>query len=175
MAELWRTVYLSLGSNAGDRRKNLQRAVAALVAAGLRHLRCSSLYETQPLGGPPQRFFLNAVVEARSSWMPLSLLQHLKAIERALGRRPGRRWGPRPIDIDILFYGGLRIRHPQLQIPHPELYHRRFVLVGLHELAPHWRDPATHRSIRELQGWAAGPGLVRRVEGPEWCRGKQGS
>jgi 2-amino-4-hydroxy-6-hydroxymethyldihydropteridine diphosphokinase len=171
MAGSWRTVYLSLGSNTGDRRRNLQRAVAALLAAGLRRLRCSSLYETQPVGGPPQRFFLNAVVEAQTCLMPLSLLQHLKGIERALGRRPECHWGPRPMDIDILFYGRLRIRHPQLRIPHPELPRRSFVLLGLHELTPFWRDPATSRSIRELLGRASGLGLVRRVEGPEWCSG----
>lgn len=160
-----RTVYLSLGSNLGDRQSNLRRALEKLAAAGLHLQRCSSLYETEPVGFPYQRFFLNCVAELQTTLMPLELLRTTQRIERELGRRPTFRWGPRPIDIDILFYGQSIIRLPELHVPHPRLYARRFVLLPLHELAPELLDPLTGHSIAHLLASTPDRSLVRRWGG----------
>jgi 2-amino-4-hydroxy-6-hydroxymethyldihydropteridine diphosphokinase len=127
-------VYLALGSNLGDRRANLRAALAALEEAGVRILLRSFAWETPPVPAdqPP---FLNAAALAETALPPPDLLALLKQIEHALGRRPGRRWGPRPIDIDILFYGDLELETPDLVIPHPRIAERAFVLAPLSEVA----------------------------------------
>ena len=126
-------VAIALGSNLGDRLGNLRAAIAALEAAGIAVVRRSFAWETPPVPAdqPP---FLNAAVLAETSLPPAALLAELKAIEHALGRRPGRRWGPRPIDLDILFYGDLRLETPDLTIPHPRIAERAFVLAPLAEI-----------------------------------------
>ncbi len=136
-------VYLGLGSNLGDRRAHLAAAIEALGRAGIAVRRQSPLYETRPVGVVDQPPFLNAVVEAETTLAPHALLATVKAIERALGREPGPRWGPRVIDIDILLYGDLQIatREPWLEIPHPQLWRRQFALTPLADLRPDLRDP----------------------------------
>ncbi|MCX7617747.1 2-amino-4-hydroxy-6-hydroxymethyldihydropteridine diphosphokinase [Tepidiforma sp.] len=131
------TILLALGSNLGDRRANLRAALAALEEAGVTVTRASFAWETPPVPAdqPP---FLNAAAAAETSLEPLALLAALKKIERALGRRPARRWGPRPIDLDILFYDGLRLDTPDLTIPHPRIAERAFVLAPLSEV---WDAP----------------------------------
>ncbi|PFG73994.1 2-amino-4-hydroxy-6-hydroxymethyldihydropteridine diphosphokinase [Tepidiforma thermophila] len=126
-------VAIALGSNLGDRLGNLRAAVAALEEAGVAVVRRSFAWETPPVPAdqPP---FLNAAVLAETDLPPASLLAALKGIEHALGRRPGRRWGPRPIDLDILFYGDLRLETPDLTIPHPRIAERAFVLAPLAEI-----------------------------------------
>jgi 2-amino-4-hydroxy-6-hydroxymethyldihydropteridine diphosphokinase len=126
-------VAIALGSNLGDRLGNLRAAIAALEAAGIAVVRRSFAWETPPVPAdqPP---FLNAAVLAETSLPPAALLAELKAIEHALGRRPARRWGPRPIDLDILFYGELRLEAPELTIPHPRIAERAFVLAPLAEI-----------------------------------------
>jgi 2-amino-4-hydroxy-6-hydroxymethyldihydropteridine diphosphokinase len=140
----WQRVYLGLGSNLGDRAAQLAAALAALEQAGVAVRRRSPLYETRPVGVVDQPPFLNAVAEADTSLAPLVLLAEVKAIERALGRVPGPRWGPRAIDIDILLYGDAHVacREPWLEIPHPGLWDRQFVLVPLADLRPDLRDPS---------------------------------
>jgi 2-amino-4-hydroxy-6-hydroxymethyldihydropteridine diphosphokinase len=142
-AEGLQRVYLGLGSNLGDRAAQLAAAVAALERAGVAVRRRSPLYETRPVGVVDQPPFLNAVAEAETRLAPPALLAAVKAIERALGRVPGPRWGPRAIDIDILLYGDARVicREPWLEIPHPRLWERQFVLVPLADLRPDLRDP----------------------------------
>ncbi|MBI4492715.1 MAG: 2-amino-4-hydroxy-6-hydroxymethyldihydropteridine diphosphokinase [Chloroflexi bacterium] len=143
MSQAWERAYLGLGSNLGDRAANLAAAVERLVATpGLRVLRCSSLYETEPVGYLDQPWFLNAVVEVETSLEPAALLQRARAIEAELGRQPGPRWGPRPIDVDILLYGQRTVLTPALQVPHPELWNRLFVLLPLAELQPQLTTPA---------------------------------
>ncbi len=145
-----KTVYFSIGSNLGDRQANLQAAVDALAARGVRVLRCSPVYETEPLEFKNQGWFLNAAVEAETELFPQQLLGRTQAIERELGRRTGPRNGPRVIDIDVLLIGRFLISTPRLVVPHPRLAERRFVLEPLADLAPELRHPALGKSMREL-------------------------
>ena len=143
-------VYVGLGSNLGDRVANLEAAMERLAQEpGVRLLRRSAVYETEPVGVLDQPWFANAVVEIESELRPRELLAVLKGIERDLGRRPTRRWGERLIDLDLLLYGDERVDEPDLVVPHPELWRRLFVLVPLAELAPALRAP-DGRSIREV-------------------------
>lgn len=135
------SAYVALGANLGDRLENLRAAVRLLDATpGLAVVRASSVWET-PAVGPPQPDYLNAVIEVDACRAPWSHLERLLAIERALGRVrvAGERWGPRPIDIDLLWQGGLSLRGARLELPHPRLVERAFVLAPLAELAPDLR------------------------------------
>jgi 2-amino-4-hydroxy-6-hydroxymethyldihydropteridine diphosphokinase len=161
-----RLVYIAMGSNVGNRAAMLARAVEEMNRAGLRVLRQSSLYATQPVGGPPQAWFLNAVVEAETDWMPLRLLHALQRIERALGRRRMVIRGPRTVDLDVLFYGGSVIHSRELEVPHPRLPLRRFVLAPLAELAPALSHPLLHKTIAELLAETADSSQVRRWRPP---------
>jgi 2-amino-4-hydroxy-6-hydroxymethyldihydropteridine diphosphokinase len=155
-----KTVYLSLGSNLGDRRANLRNAIAALNIPGIRVLRESPIYETEPVDYLNQAWFLNQVVEAETTLFPMQLLTRTARIERELGRVRTMPKGPRTLDIDILFYGTSVVDTKRLQIPHPRLTERRFVLVPLADLAPNFRHPITQKTIRELL-FAAPPSTVR--------------
>lgn len=160
---------LCLGSNRGDRAAAIERALAALAAAGVAVRRRSALYETEPVGMSPQRWFLNCLVEVETELMPLALLRALKRIERELGRRPAS--GPEPaaraIDIDIILYGQHVMRTPELTLPHPRLAERRFVLEPLRELSPDWRHPLTRQSAADMLAALADRAAVRRWRGPE--------
>jgi len=142
--------YLGLGSNIGDREANLLAAVERLAKAGLRIVRGSPLYETEPVEYTAQRWFLNQVVEAETRLFPMQLLARVGKIERALGRVRTVAKGPRTIDIDILLYGNEVVRGAKLEIPHPRMHERRFVLAPLTDLAPELRHPITHRTVREM-------------------------
>ena len=144
------TVYLSLGSNIGDREKNLRDAIAALVEPGARLTRVSSFYETAPVDFTDQPWFLNCVVETETQLPPLELLRALRAIEVQLGSKKEFAKGPRLLDIDILTYGDAAIDTPELQVPHPRMTQRRFVLAPLAELAPDLRHPSWHATVGEL-------------------------
>jgi 2-amino-4-hydroxy-6-hydroxymethyldihydropteridine diphosphokinase len=142
--------YLSLGSNVGDRETHLARARERLDSDGLRVLRASAMYETEPRDVPDQPWFLNQVVEIESELFPKQLLERTQKIERALGRIPTRPKGPRTIDIDILLYGDTILSTPGLEIPHERLADRRFVLEPLAELAPDLRHPRTGSTVNEM-------------------------
>ena len=157
-----KTVFLSLGSNLGDRAANIARAFEALAGAGVRVLRQSALYATEPVNLPTQSWFLNCVVEAETDLMPRQLLRALQEIERALGRTRMVRQGPRTIDIDILFYGSSVVRMPDLEIPHPRIQDRRFVLVPLNEIAPTLSHPLLHESIAALLASTSDRSRVQR-------------
>jgi len=143
-------VYIALGSNVGDRAAMLERAMAAMNSVGIRVLRQSSFYVTEPVDVPSQAWFLNAVVESETSLLPVQLLHALLRIEQELGRRRITPHGPRTIDLDILFYGSSVIRSRELEVPHPRLPERRFVLVPLVQIAPEFCHPALHKSVTQL-------------------------
>ncbi len=145
-----KTVYLALGSNLGDREARLRQAVAKLEAAEIHILRRSPVYETEPQDVRDQGWFLNAVLEAETALFPMQLLERTQKIEREMGRQRVKVSGPRTIDIDILLYGNFVIRTPQLEIPHPRMTARRFVLQPLAALAPDLRHPVTGKTVREM-------------------------
>lgn len=145
-----KTVYLSLGSNVGDRDGNLRAAIERLEAPDLHVLRVSPVYETEPMELTAQRWFLNLAVEAETTLFPKMLLTRVGRIERDLGRVRTVAKGPRTIDIDILFYGSSVVETERLKIPHPSIAERRFVLAPLADLAPYLRHPVTHKTVREM-------------------------
>lgn len=143
-------VLVALGSNVGPREGHLRAAVSALRAwPPVDVRRVSPVYETSAVG-PRQRDFLNAALELRTGLAPGALLAALKCLETALGRRARRRWGPREIDLDLLFYGSLRKKSDGLEVPHPRWAERKFVLKPLADIAPGFRDPVSGRSVRSV-------------------------
>jgi 2-amino-4-hydroxy-6-hydroxymethyldihydropteridine diphosphokinase len=143
--------FIGIGSNLGKPVENCQEAVEKIAAVpGIRLLRRSSLYRTEPEGPQDQPWFINAVVEIRTTLTPRQLFEVLQEIERRMGRVEGIKWGPRIIDLDLLIYGQEVVQEEQLVIPHPELHRRRFVLAPLCELASYWIHPAFGVSVRGL-------------------------
>jgi 2-amino-4-hydroxy-6-hydroxymethyldihydropteridine diphosphokinase len=153
-------IYLSLGSNLGDRAGHLEAAIERLAEAEVRVLARSPVYETEPMDFTEQGWFLNQVVSGETALFPMQLLLRVGRVERELGRVRGVPKGPRTIDIDILFYGAAVIETPRLQVPHPRLSERRFVLRPLADLAPELRHPVTHRTVRQMLE-SAPPAVVR--------------
>jgi 2-amino-4-hydroxy-6-hydroxymethyldihydropteridine diphosphokinase len=153
-------VFLSLGSNVGNRAANLKTAIDRLGSLG-KVLAVSSCYETEPVEFAAQPWFLNCAVELDTEKMPKQLLAAILDIEREMGRRRVQRKGPRTIDIDILLFGNSIIKMEGLTIPHPAMHERRFVLEPLAEIAPEARHPVFKRSIGELRD-ALPPGQVVR-------------
>jgi len=149
-----KTAYLSLGSNMGDRKQHLDTALAKLAAPDLRVTRVSSIYETEPVGLTAQRWFLNLAAEIETDLFPMQLLSRVNKIERELGRVRTVRNGPRTLDIDILLYGKAVVRSVKLEIPHPRMAERRFVLAPLAELVPDLRHPVTNQTMRAMLGSA---------------------
>lgn len=157
-------VYLSLGSNVGERRGNLLAAIARLPAAGVEVRKTSSFYETEPLDYKQQPWFLNCAVEAETRWEPAELLRALQGIEKEMGSKKEFPKGPRLIDLDILLYGDEVIETPELQVPHPRMLQRRFVLEPLAEIAPGLKHPAWSGSVSELLKSTTDRSEVRRME-----------
>ncbi len=161
-----RRMVLGLGSNLGDRAASITRAAGALAAApGVRVLATAPLYETPPFGGPPQGDYLNGAVLVRSSLSPREVLALSLAVERDLGRiRPDPvRWGPRTIDIDLLWVEGAVIEEPGLVVPHPGLAERPFAVRPLVDVAPDALDPRSGRRYADL---AAATSPIRRYDAP---------
>lgn len=143
-------VILSLGSNLGNRMKKLRAAVLYLSTSGLTLTAKSRVWETKPWGVADQPLFLNMCVAAKTELEPLPLMELLKEGEAVLGRTKSRRWGPREIDIDIIFYDNLIAATPELTIPHPHVHERAFVLLPMAEIAPDARHPISGKSVKEM-------------------------
>lgn len=142
--------FLGLGSNLGRKRDNLSRARRLLKKNGLRLLRTSAEYRSQPVGDRNQPWFINQVLEAESGLEPSALLTLVKRLELKMKRSPVRRRGPRRIDIDILLAGRRIVSTPRLKVPHPRMTQRKFVLVPLCEIAPRALHPVSGKTIRRL-------------------------
>jgi 2-amino-4-hydroxy-6-hydroxymethyldihydropteridine diphosphokinase len=154
-------IYLSLGSNIGARAGNIARALAELPEHGVRVVGRSSLYETEPVEFLAQGWFLNCVVEVETDLAPVELMRALLDIERAMGRERVAPKGPRIIDVDILLYGSRVVRESDLEIPHPRMAERRFVLVPFAEIAPGGVHPVLKKTVAELLAETADRSEVR--------------
>ncbi len=154
------TVYLGLGSNLGSRLTKLRLAIAGL-GEKLTITAESPIYETEPWGVTDQPDFLNMCIEGKTKLGPHELLEFVKQIESSLGRRLRKRWGPREIDIDILFYDELILEDPLLTIPHKGVVERATVLLPLAEIAPDLRHPSSKKTVGELLSQVDTSGIVR--------------
>ena len=143
--------YIALGSNLGDKEKNLRRALLLLTQQGVEVVRVSSFLSTEPYGVTDQPQFLNAVACVRTSLAPLALLDVLLATELAMGRVRLRHWGERNIDLDLLLYEDVVLNTPRLHLPHPDMQNRDFVLLPLAEIAPELKHPTLQKTIWELK------------------------
>jgi len=163
-------IYLSLGSNLGDRERYLHDAIKYLPSVGVAVVRVSPLYETEPVGLRHQPWFLNCVVEGGTDLSSERLMEQLLHLEKILGRqREGIPvMGPRTLDIDLIFYGDSRIATPELTVPHPRYRQRRFVLAGLAELAPGLKDPETGRSMAQILAQVNDSSQVKRLDPSGW-------
>ena len=161
------TVYIALGSNIGDREENLREAMRRLIESGIHILRSSHFYETEPVDYLDQGWFLNGALEAETALTPLALLQTIRDIETQMGSKKPFAKGPRLIDLDILLYDDLTIDTPELQVPHPRMLARKFVLVPLAEIAPDLRHPSWAGTARELLQRTSDRSEVRPFHSPE--------
>ena len=162
-------VFIGIGANLGPVHENFTRALRSIELRA-RVVAVSSLYESDPVGPQDQPKFTNAVVKAETELSPFELLDYLKTIEKEIGRKKTKRWGPRVIDLDIIFYGNLVISTDSLVIPHPRAHERRFVLEPLLEIEPDAWHPAKNMAVRDIcsglgdsQGISItdGPGVLR--------------
>lgn len=142
--------YIGIGSNLDNREENCLSAIRLLSERGINLRKQSSMYETAPWGVKDQPSFINMTIEVETDKTPAELLHLLKGIEKEIGRSETTRWGPRVIDLDILFYDDLVTDEPELQIPHPHMQEREFVLRPLAEIAPDKMHPALRKTVREL-------------------------
>jgi 2-amino-4-hydroxy-6-hydroxymethyldihydropteridine diphosphokinase len=156
-------IYLSLGSNIGERAQNIALAIDLLPSHGVRVVKESSMYETEPVDLRAQEWFLNCIAEVETNLSPQDLMQVLLKIERSMGRERLVPKGPRIIDMDIVLYGAEIVKEPHLEIPHPRMADRRFVLAPFAEIAPEMIHPILKKTIRQLLGETTDHSEVRRI------------
>jgi 2-amino-4-hydroxy-6-hydroxymethyldihydropteridine diphosphokinase len=146
------TAYIGIGSNLGDKVKNCRDAIHQLhTTPGIEVSKTSSLYFTEPVGYENQDWFINCVVEVKTFLPPQEVFLRCKEIEKKMGRAYLIKWGPRIIDLDLLFYNHLILKEPDLEIPHPRLHERGFVVIPLAELNPTWTHPVLKKTMSELK------------------------
>lgn len=143
-------VYISVGSNLGNREKNIKEAINLIKSYGLNISKISPIYETEPVGFKEQNLFLNLVIELETNLLPAELLSILKQVETRLDKKIERKWGPRTIDLDILLYDDIILELPELQIPHKLMHTRRFVLIPLSQIAPNVKHPILNKTMKVL-------------------------
>jgi 2-amino-4-hydroxy-6-hydroxymethyldihydropteridine diphosphokinase len=157
------TVYIALGTNVGEREANLLQALRLLPESGVLVRRVSSVYETEPVDYLDQEWFLNAVLEAQTELDALDLLSALRVIESRMGSKKAFAKGPRKIDLDILLYGNETIDTPELQVPHPRMLERKFVLIPLAEIAPSLRHPSWKSGVASLLAASRDVSAVKKL------------
>jgi len=157
------TVYVALGTNIGDREENLREAIRLIHEAGVQITRLSSVYETEPVDYLDQPWFLNSVLEGQTTLPAAELLARLRGIELQMGSKKPFAKGPRLIDLDILLYGDDTIETPDLQVPHPRMLQRNFVLVPLAEIASDLKHPSWRANVTELLSGSPDSSQVRRI------------
>lgn len=163
-------VFLSLGSNLGDRSATITKALDELTSEGVAVQRVSSFYRTEPVDYKQQPWFINCVAEAATELLPLQLLKAVQRVERNLGRRRSINKGPRKIDIDILLYDNVVVRSAALNIPHVSMAERRFVLVPLRELEAGLRHPVTEQTVTQMLSETADASQVIRIDSADAAR-----
>jgi 2-amino-4-hydroxy-6-hydroxymethyldihydropteridine diphosphokinase len=156
-------VFLSLGSNVGNREKNLREAIAALPELGVQIKKVSSIYETEPVDLLEQPWFLNCVVGGETAVPPVALLRELRELERRMGSKKVVARGPRLIDLDILVYGSQTVDLPELQVPHPRMHLRRFVLAPLAEIAPDLKHLSWSGTAAQLLAGLSDNSVVKKL------------
>jgi 2-amino-4-hydroxy-6-hydroxymethyldihydropteridine diphosphokinase len=157
-------VFIGIGSNLGDRENFLEQAIFELTRLDSTIVKqYSSIYETEPVGIKEQPKFLNMVAELDTALSPAVLLQRLKQIETAIGRTQSQHWGPREIDLDMLYYDNEIFHDDKLHLPHPEIPNRRFILVPMKEIAAEFQDPLRHLKIGELLQLCSDTSAVRKT------------
>ena len=142
--------YISIGSNLGDREENCRQAIKLIEKNGIAVRKQSRMHETEPWGIKDQPKFINMAIEVETDKEPEELLRVLKEIEKEIGRKETTKWGPRVIDLDILFYDDLILKIPGIEIPHPLLHEREFILKPLSEIAPDKKHPVTGKTVKEM-------------------------
>lgn len=158
-------IYLSLGSNLGDRIENVKNALQSLSSSDeIKVISSSSFYETEPMGVTDQPRYINAAAKIETSLTPRALLKEVKSLEKAMGRRETFRWGPRVIDIDILLFGDIVVSEKGLNIPHPAMEKRAFVMIPLSEIGSAARHPVTGRTIGEMASGLSSQGIIRKLD-----------
>ena len=157
------TIYIALGTNVGEREDNLLQALRLLPESGVHIRRVSSIYETEPVDFLDQEWFLNAVLEGETELDALDLLCALRVIEARMGSKKAFAKGPRKIDLDILLYGNETIDTPELQVPHPRMLERKFVLIPLAEIAPGLRHPSWKSGVAHLLAASPDHSAVKKL------------
>ena len=157
------TIYIALGTNVGEREDNLLQALRLLPESGVHIRRVSSIYETEPVDYLDQEWFLNAVLEGETELDALDLLSALRVIEARMGSKKAFAKGPRKIDLDILLYGNETIDTPELQVPHPRMLERKFVLIPLAEIAPGLRHPSWKSGVAHLLAASPDHSAVKKL------------
>lgn len=156
-------IFLALGSNVGERKKNIETAIT-LLSQRVSNIKKASFYETRPVGYVEQDNFINTALEGDTDLNPGDLLGFVKRIEKKIGRIQRFKWGPREIDIDILFYGNILYNKNDLTIPHPRLYERDFVLQPLSDLNPDFIHPGLNKSIKQLRIHLKNKSIIKKLK-----------